>query len=80
MAKPKLEELRIRPGKDGHSVIHQFHSSPKLTRGSAGGLSMGQPPNEEHNFGAGQGNQMMQHIAQALAIKGLISNEEPAGD
>jgi hypothetical protein len=64
-------ELRIRPGKNGHSVHHTYQPSPKLTKGLSGGMSMDQPPAEEHNFGPGQGNQMMQHIAQALALKGL---------
>ena len=82
MAKPKLMELRSRPGKNGHSVQHTYQATPKLTKGLAGGMSMEQPPAEEHNFGAGEGQKMMQHIAQALALKGMTDpqNEGSPGD
>ncbi len=78
MAKPKLEEMRIRPAKNGgHNVRHEFAAKPKMTRGLAGGMSMDHPPAEEHNFGPGDGKQLMQHIASALALKGLTGGGEP---
>ena len=64
MAKPKLAEMRIRPAKNGgHNVRHEFAPTPKMTRGLAGGMSMDHIPAEEHNFGPGDGKQLMQHIA-----------------
>ena len=82
MAKPKLTQLSIRPGKKGYSLRHEYEATPKLTKGLAGGMSMEQPPAEEHNFGAGEGQKMMQHIAQALALKGMTEpqNEGSPGD
>ena len=78
MAKPKLEEMRIRPAKNGgHNVHHMFAPSPKMTKGLAGGMSMDHPPAEEHNFGPGDGKQLMNHIATALALKGLTGGGEP---
>ena len=78
MAKPKLEEMRIRPAKNGgHNVRHEFAAKPKMTRGLAGGMSMDHPPAEEHNFGPADGKQLMQHIASALALKGLTGGGEP---
>jgi hypothetical protein len=82
VAKPKLEELRIRPGKNGHSVRHEFSATPKLTKGAlSGGMMMDRPPAEEHNFGANEGGAMMKHIAEALALKGMAGQgEEPPGE
>jgi hypothetical protein len=78
MAKPKLEEMRIRPAKNGgHNVRHEFAAKPKMTKGLAGGMSMDHPPAEEHNFGPADGKQLMQHIASALALRGLTGGGQP---
>ena len=78
MAKPKLQEMRIRPAKNGgHNVRHEFAPTPKMTRGLAGGMSMDHIPAEEHNFGPKDGKQLMQHIATALALKGLTGGGQP---
>jgi hypothetical protein len=79
MAKPKLEELRIRPGKHGHSVRHEFAAAPKYAKGNLG-MSMDHPPAEEHNFGANEGGAMMKHIAEALAVKGMQGDEDSSGE
>jgi hypothetical protein len=81
MAKPKLQEMRIRPAKNGgHNVRHEFAPKPQITKGLAGGMSMDHPPTEEHNFGPGDGKQLMQHIATALSLKGLSgANEDEPG-
>jgi hypothetical protein len=82
MAKPKLEEMRIRPAKNGgHNVRHTYQAKPTITQGGrASGMTMEQPPAEEHNFGPNDGNALMKHIGEALALKGLGGNEEPSGD
>jgi hypothetical protein len=73
MAKPKLTAITIRPSKGGgHKVTHEYAAAPKYSAGGRnGGMSMDQAPPEEHNFQAGEHNSLMQHIASALALKGL---------
>ena len=58
MAKPKLTGITIRPSKGGgHKVVHEYAPAheeifPAWARGAVGGngMSMDQPPPEEHNF------------------------------
>lgn len=78
MAKNRLQEIRIRPAKDGsHNVRHEYEAKPKLAKGSlTGGMMMDRPEPEEHNFGPKDGKAMMMHLAQALALKGALSGEE----
>jgi hypothetical protein len=73
MAKPRLAEMRIRLAKNGgHNVRHEFAPKPRFSKGAlSGGMGMDAPPAEEHNFGPNDGKQLMQHIATALALKGL---------
>jgi hypothetical protein len=73
MAKPKLEEMRIRPAKNGgHNIQHSYSAKPRLAKGAmTGGMMMDRPPSEEFNFGPKDHNAMMKHIAGALALKGL---------
>ena len=86
MAKPKLVEMRIRPAKNGgHNVRHEYEATPRLAKGAlSGGMMMDHPPAEEHDFGPKDGQALMKHIGQALALKGMMGggqgNEEPAGD
>ena len=82
MAKHKIASITIRPGKNGgHTVRHEYQPQASI-RG--GGLSMGAPPGEDHNFGPGDGHNMLKHIVSALALKGMSPgggespNEEPA--
>jgi hypothetical protein len=79
MAKPRLEEMRIRPAKNGgHNVRHEFAPKPTLSKGAlTGGMGLNVPPPEEHNFGPGDGKQLMNHIATALALKGLTGGGQP---
>ena len=73
MAKPKLTAITIRPSKGGgHKVTHEFAPAAKYGGASArGGMSMESPPPAEHNFQPGEHNALMNHIASALALKGL---------
>lgn len=73
MAKPKLASITIRPSKGGgHKVTHEFASAPKYSAGGRnGGMSMDQQPPAEHNFQPGEHNALLNHIASALALKGL---------
>jgi hypothetical protein len=85
MAKSRLSEMRIRPAKDGsHNVRHEFESAPKLAKGAlTGGMMMDRPEPEEHNFGPKDGKALMQHIANALALRDVLSgqdDEEPQRD
>ena len=78
MAKPRLQEMRIRPAKNGgHNVRHEFAPKASLSKGGlSGGIGFNEPPAEEHNFGPGDGKQLMNHIATALALKGLSGDKE----
>ena len=71
--KPRLEELRIRPAKNGgHNVQHSYVAKPRLAKGAmTGGMMMDRQAPEEFNFGPKDGNSLMKHIAGALALKGL---------
>lgn len=75
MAKPKLMQMSIRPAKNGgHNVRHEYQSTPRLAKGSlTGGMTMGQPPAEEFNFGPKDHKALMSHIAGALALKGIAA-------
>jgi hypothetical protein len=72
MAKPKLMGLSIRrkPG-GGHTVTHEYDKAPSFTPGKNGGMGMDQPAPETHNFGAGEHKGLLDHIAAALALKGM---------
>ena len=80
MAKPRLEEMRIRPAANGsHHVVHSFASTPKLAKGAlSGGMTMASPPNQEFNFGPKDGGSLLKHIASTLALKGLPAGGPPA--
>lgn len=71
MAKPKLQEMRIRRAPNGsHHVVHSFAATPKLAKGAlTGGMTMDHPPDQEFNFGPKEGGNLMKHIATALALK-----------
>lgn len=73
MAKPKIVAIHIRPSKGGgHKVTHEYAAAPKYSAGGRnGGMSMDQPPAAEHNFQPGENNALINHIAGALALKGL---------
>lgn len=73
MAKPKIVAISIHPQKNGgHKVTHEYAAAPKYSAGGRnGGMSMEQPAPEEHNFQAGEHNALLNHIAGALALKGL---------
>ena len=73
MAKPRLEEMRIRPSKNGgHNVQHNYSAKPRLAGGAlSGGMMMDHPPSEEFNFGPQDHGSLMKHIAGALALKGM---------
>ena len=73
MAKPKLESMEIRPSKNGgHNVRHNYASKPVLTKGPmSGGMSLQGTPPDEFNFGPKDHQNLIQHIAGALALKGL---------
>jgi hypothetical protein len=89
MAKPKLDQLIIRPGKNGgHMVRHEFQPQAKLGKGAlTGGMTMDRPPSSEVNFGPNDHHNLLKHIATALALKGLAQNapgqpgeQAPAGE
>lgn len=67
----QLEELSIRPGKNGgHSVHHMFKPAPLKKAGAmSGGIGFDRPPSEQHNFGPDDGAKMMAHVRQALGVK-----------
>lgn len=70
MKTPKLMEMRIRPSANGgHNVRHEYHPTAKFSK--PGGMMMDRPEGKEFNFGPGQAPQLMKHIGQALALKGL---------
>lgn len=73
MAKPKLVAITVRPAKGGgHKVTHEYAAAPKFSGGGRnGGMSMDQAPPAEHNFQPGEHNALLNHIASALALKGL---------
>lgn len=73
MAKPKLEQITIRPAKNGgHVVRHQYLPAPKLMKGAmSGGMMMGQEPSEEHTFGPGDHQGLLKHITSALSLRGM---------
>lgn len=81
MAKPKLTAITIRPAKGGgHKVTHEYAAAPKYGgAGKGGGMQMDAPPPAEHNFQAGEHNALMNHIASALALKGLGVQRPGAG-
>ena len=71
MAKRKLKAIIITPKKNRHHVLHQYESQPAIKPGSlSGGLGMDQPPDAEHTFASGDSQGLMQHLMQALALKG----------
>ena len=74
MAKHKLASITIRPAKNGgHTVSHEFEGRPAYARsGRTSGLFMDKPPAEEHTFGPKEHAGMMQHLAQALALKNAL--------
>lgn len=85
MAKPKLEQITIRPSKNGgHVVRHQYLPAPKLMKGGmSGGMMMDQASPEEHTFGAGDHKGLLKHITAALSLRGMDeqmknSAKEPA--
>jgi|SRR5215471_5374220 len=81
MAKPKLVRISIHPAKGGgHKVTHEYAAAPRYSAGGRnGGMSMDQPAPAEHNFKPGEHNALMNHIASALALKGLASQTPGAG-
>jgi hypothetical protein len=56
----KLHHLEVRKADNGHVVEHFHEHGP-------GGLGFGPP--KVHVFGEGEGDEMLNHIAQALAVK-----------
>jgi hypothetical protein len=78
MAKPKITAITIRPSKGGgHKVTHEFAPAAKYSGAAKnGGMSMDSPPPAEHSFAPGEHNALMNHIASALALKGL-GNQAP---
>jgi len=84
MKKPRLEEMRIRPAKNGgHNVQHSYSAKPRLAKGAmSGGMMIDRPPNEEFNFGPKDHGALMKHIAGALALQGLAggSPAQPSPD
>jgi hypothetical protein len=73
MTKPRLEEMRIRPAKNGgHNVQHTYIAKPRFSKGAmTGGMTIDRPQPEEFNFGPKDGASLMKHIAGTLALKGL---------
>jgi len=68
--KPELASITIRPGKNGgHTVRHEFQSAPSYSK--VGGMSMASPQGEDHSFGPNDNQNLMAHLATALAIKGV---------
>jgi hypothetical protein len=82
MAKPKLTAITIRPSKGGgHKVTHEYAASPKYGgTGRGGGMQMDAPPPAEKNFEPGEHNALLNHIASALALKGLGMQRPGAGN
>lgn len=81
MAKPKIVAIHIRPAKGGgHKVTHEYAAAPKYSAGGRnGGMSMDQEPPAEHSFAPGEHNALLNHIAGALALKGLGMQRPGAG-
>jgi hypothetical protein len=81
MAKPKITAITIRPtAKGGHKVTHEYAPAAKFSGGSRnGGMSMDSAPPAEHNFAPGEHNALLDHIAGALALKGLAQRGAGAG-
>lgn len=77
MKQPKLMQMSIRPSANGgHNVRHEYHPSAKFSKGALG-MTMDRPEPKEFNFGPGQAPQLMKHIGQALALKGLAGGGAP---
>lgn len=80
MAKPKLEQIIVRPSKNGgHVVRHDFQPRAKLAKGAlSGGLGMEHTPSEEHTFGPGDHGKLLQHITSALSLRGMQQSMQDA--
>ena len=59
-------------------MTHEYEAAPKYSAGGRnGGMSMAEPPPVEHQFPAGKHQQLMDHIAAALALKNLGAKQAP---
>lgn len=77
MAKRKIASITIRPAKNGgHTVRHEFEPAAEHRKGMNGGMFMTAPPTEEHTFGPKEHAPMMRHLADALALKGLMQGAQ----
>jgi hypothetical protein len=84
MAEEKKEHREVRriviePSENGgHTVSHEYKPKMSRDRGAHSGMSMGYEEPERHVFGAGEGHEMLAHVANKLNVKEL--NEEERDD
>lgn len=85
-AKKEIEEMRIRPAKNGgHTIIHEHARQAGHRGGMHGGMYAERPPSEEHTFGPDDDEKVLSHVASALGLKNIstktsINADDEAGN
>lgn len=78
--KKKIRSIEIEPAENGgHTVTHRHKDMPSHSSKNGMGSMYVEP--ETHVFGAGQGHEMLAHVANALSIdEGDIGGEKAERD